>query len=138
MRKLTFIIIFLFAGASVFAQDGVNFSGNTMTTKETPPVWPGCEETTKAKKACFQEKLTQHLKESYQFPKDVNGKFIRGKSVVSFIINEEGNPEIKKVEGPSKELNAEAKRIILSIPKMKPGELAGKPTAVSYKVPFTF
>ncbi|WP_029037861.1 energy transducer TonB [Salinimicrobium xinjiangense] len=136
--KNLFLIVFLFAGATVFAQDGVNFSGNTMTTKETPPVWPGCEQSEKSKKACFQEKLVQHLKENYKFPKDADGKIIRGKSVVSFIINKEGQPEITKVEGPRKELNDEAKRIILSIPKMQPGELAGKPVAVSYKVPFTF
>lgn len=136
--KNLFLLLFLFAGATVFAQDGVNFSGNTMTTKETPPVWPGCEESTISTKACFQEMLTQHLKASYKFPKDADGKIIRGRSVVSFIINEEGKPVITKVEGEKAELNAEAKRIILSIPKMKPGELAGKPTAVKYKVPFTF
>lgn len=136
--KNFFLILFLFAGATLFAQDGVNFSGNSMTTKETPPVWPGCEKAEKSQDACFQEKLVQHLKANYKFPKDANGQFIRGKSTVSFIINAEGLPEIKKVEGPKKELNAEAKRIILSIPKMQPGQLAGKPTAVSYKVPFTF
>lgn len=136
MKKL-FLILFLFAGATVFAQEGVNISGNTLTTKEIPPVWPGCEKTENPK-ICFKEKLTRHLRENYKFPKDASGNLIRGKSVVSFDINERGMPEITKVEGPKQELNAEAKRIILSIPKMKPGELAGKPTAVSYKVPFTF
>ncbi|SOC78827.1 TonB protein C-terminal [Salinimicrobium sediminis] len=138
MMKKIFLILFLFTGAASFAQDGVNFSKNTMTTKEVPPVWPGCENSKASSKACFKEKLTQHLKEHYRYARDAEGNIIRGKSVVSFVINEEGRPVITKVEGPEKALNEEAKKIILAIPQMKPGELAGKPTAIKYKVPFTF
>lgn len=137
MKKLI-LMLFLFAGVTSFAQEGVNFSKNTVTTKELPPIWPGCEETTKARKACFTEKLTQHLKANYKYPKDANGDIIRGRSVVSFVINAAGKPEITTVEGPHPKLNEEAKRIILCIPKMTPGQLAGKPTAIKYKVPFTF
>lgn len=134
MKKLL-LIFFLFTAGTAFAQEGVSVSGNTITTKETPPVWPGCEE---GSKTCFKEKLTQHLKENYKFPKDAAGNYIRGKTVVSFVINKEGKPVVTKVEGLKKELNEEAKRIILAIPQMTPGQLAGKPTEVSYKVPFTF
>ena len=137
MKKL-FLILFLFTAGAVSAQEGVKVSKNTLTTKETPPVWPGCEESTKTSKACFMEMLTRHLKENYKFPKDKAGNYIRGKAVVSFVINKEGKPEIIKVEGPKKELNEEAGRIISLIPTMTPGQLAGKPTEVSYKVPFTF
>ena len=137
MKKLL-LLLFLFSAGSGFAQEGVKISGNTVTTKETPPIWPGCEETEKPSKVCFKEKLTQHLKETYKFPKDAAGNYIRGKAVVSFVIDKEGKPVVTKVEGPKKELNEEAKRIILAIPKMQPGQLAGKPTEVSYKVPFTF
>ena len=137
MKNVIILVFFLFTAAG-YSQDGVNFSKNTVTTKEVPPVWPGCEKSTKTTKACFQEKLTQHLKENYRFPKDAEGNIIRGRAVVSFIINEEGKPVIIKVEGPEKELNDEASRIIQSIPTMTPGELAGKPTAIKYKVPFTF
>lgn len=137
MKKL-FFVLFLFTAGSTFAQEGVSISKNTLTTRETPPIWPGCEEFSGASKDCFKQKLTQHLKENYKFPKDGGGNYIRGKAIVSFVINKEGNPVITKVEGPKKELNEEAKRIILSIPTMTPGQLAGKPTEVSYKVPFTF
>lgn len=137
MKKLFFVALMFFAAAGN-AQDGVNFSKNTITTKEVPPVWPGCEESSKSSKACFQEKLTEHLKANYRYPKDPEGNIIRGKAVVSFIINDEGKPVITKVEGPEKALNEEATKIILAIPKMTPGEVAGKPTAIKYKVPFTF
>ena len=136
MKKLL-LLLFIFSATTVFAQEGVKVSKNTITTKEIPPIWPGCE-TAEVSKACFKEKLTEHLKANYKFPKDASGNYIRGKAVVSFVIDEKGNPVVTKVEGPRKELNTEAKRIILCIPKMKPGQLAGKPTKVSYKVPFTF
>jgi protein TonB len=128
----------LFCGSIAFAQEGVSVKGNTLTTKQIPPVWPGCEGSAAEKKACFNKKLVEHMKANYKFPKDANGNMIRGKAVVSFNIDEEGKVDILSVEGPKKELNAEAKRIILAIPPMKPGEMAGKPTAVKYKVPFTF
>ncbi|WP_029035076.1 energy transducer TonB [Salinimicrobium terrae] len=137
MKKLLFGL-FLFTATTAFAQEGVSISKNTVTTKQIPPVWPGCEDFSGASKDCFKQKLTQHLQENYKFPKDAGGNFIRGKAVVSFVINEEGKAVITKVEGPKKELNEEARKIILSIPTMTPGQLAGKPSAVSYKVPFTF
>lgn len=137
MKKF-FLATFLLLSVVSFAQEGVTVKGNTVSSKEMAPVWPGCSGTEAEKKTCFNRKLTQHLKETYKFPKDAKGNFIRGKAIVSFNINEEGKVEILSVEGPSKELNEEAKRIILAIPPMKPGERAGQPIAVKYKVPFTF
>ena len=137
MRKLIFAAFFLFTSIG-FAQEGVNVKGNKLSTKEIAPVWPGCDGSEKEKKDCFNKKLVEHLKANYKYPKDATGNIIRGKSVVSFNIDEEGKVEILKVEGPRPELNAEAKKIILAIPKMKPGQLAGDAISVKYKVPFTF
>jgi protein TonB len=136
--KHLLLILFLFLGGAGFAQEGVKVKGNTLTTKEIPPVWPGCEDAAIEKKVCFKQKLTEHLKKNYKFPKDAQGNLVRGKAIVSFNVDEEGKIEILAVEGPKKELNAEAKRIILAIPQMKPGERAGKPVAIKYKVPFVF
>lgn len=134
--KNLFVIILLLTAASGFSQEGVSVKGNTLTTKDIAPVWPGCEET--PDKACFKAKLTEHLKANYKFPRDADGNIIRGKAVVSFNINEKGNVEILKVEGPHKSLNEEASRIIKAIPPMKPGKRAGKAVPVKYTVPFTF
>lgn len=132
------LLICLFTVSMGYSQEGVNFSQNTVITKEVPPVWPGCEAVEGSSKDCFQKKLNTHLKENYKYPRDAEGNVLRGTSVVSFVINKEGKPVITKVEGANKELNQEATRIILAIPKMTPGKLAGKPTAIKYKVPFTF
>lgn len=139
MKKI-FIIILLFTGSFAFAQEGVSVSGNKITSREIAPVWTGCEDTgsEKEKKECFNKKLVEHMKQHYKFPKDAEGNYIRGKTVVSFNINEKGEVDILSVEGPKQPLNKEAERIISLIPKMQPGERAGKPIAVKYKVPFTF
>ena len=137
MKKILFIFICLLS-TSAFAQTGVKVEGNTLSTRTIAPVWPGCEGNEAEKKTCFKQKLTQHLKENYKFPKNAKGELIRGKAVVSFNIDEQGKVEILSSEGPKKELNEEAKRIILAIPTMEPGHRAGKPVAVKYKVPFTF
>lgn len=137
MKKIL-VAFLLLAGGSTFAQTGVKAEGNTLTTREIAPVWPGCEGSEAAKKTCFKQKLVEHLKTNYKFPRDADGNIIRGKSVVSFNINTEGKVDIISVEGARKELNAEAKRIILAIPEMKPGERGGKPVPIKYTVPFTF
>ena len=137
MKKLLVVFTLLFS-TSAFAQEGVSVEGNKVTAREVAPVWPGCKGTEAEKKQCFQEKLVQHIKENYKFPRESEGNYIRGKSIVAFEINEKGKVELLKVKGASKALNDEAQRIILAIPPMKPGELAGKPIAVKYAVPFTF
>lgn len=137
MRRIL-ILFLLLVGGTTFAQTGVKAEGNTLTTRDIAPVWPGCEGNEATKKTCFKQKLVEHLKANYTYARDDQGQIIRGKSVVSFNVNEEGKVEILSVEGPKKELNAAAKKIILAIPQMKPGERAGKPVPVKYTVPFTF
>lgn len=137
MKRLIVAAIF-FVTSLGFCQEGVKVQGNTLSVREIAPVWPGCEGSESEKKACFNKKLAEHLKAHYKYPRDSEGNIIRGKAVVSFCINPEGKVEVQKVEGSKPELNAEAKRIILAIPEMKPGELGGKPAAINYKVPFTF
>ena len=136
--KKIFAIFLLFTGSLSFAQEGVKAEGNRISTREIAPVWDGCEGTEKEKKECFNKELVQHMKQHYKFPKDAEGNYIRGKAVVSFNINEKGKVEIISVKGPNSKLNEEARRIVSLIPGMKPGELAGKPIAVKYVVPFTF
>ena len=138
MKKTLFILILLLTTVSTFAQEGVSVKGNKISSREIAPVWTGCEGSEKEKKECFNQKLVAHIKQHYKFPKDANGNYIRGKAVVSFNINEEGKVDILKVEGPEQALNEEAKRIISLIPKMKPGERAGKPVPIKYTTPFTF
>ena len=140
MRNIFILAIILFS-TSLFAQEEWgNVVNNEVTLKEIAPVWPGCEAGDVAERdKCFNQKLTAHIKKNFKYPADAYKKNEQGKVTVEFIINEKGMVEVKKVSGGSKSLQDEARRNIMSIPKMsKPGMLGGKPRAISMIVPFTF
>mgnify|MGYP001169173806 FL=1 len=135
--KNIFLVALLFIGFGAVAQDDVSVEGNKVSMKETAPVWPGCE-ASEDTKACFNSMLMKHIKENYKYPKNENGEYIRGKATVSLVVNEEGKVVVKEVIGKHPKINKEAKRMIEAIPTMTPGQLAGKPRAISYKIPLTF
>lgn len=112
---------------------------NEVTLVELPPEWPGCEGDSAAElNKCFTTKLSQHISKNFKYPAEAYNNNVEGKVIVDFLINTDGNVEIISVTGGAPALQEEAKRNIMEIPQMKPGMLAGKPRAISYKVPFTF
>lgn len=125
MKKLLVITCFLIAGTGV------------MNAQQTSPVWPGCEGSEDVKK-CFNQKLSKHVQEHYEYPKNEAGEYVRGKVTVSFEINEEGKVIVNSVEGSEPKVNQAAKKMILEIPKMEPGTLNGEPDSRKFTVPFNF
>ena len=133
MKKLMFCF-FLLTGTFLFAQNDVEVKGNTVTVKEKAPLWPGCESSEDPKK-CFNQKLMEHVKSNYKYPRNDKGEFIRGKVVVKMHIDEEGKTVINTVKGDKKEIIAAVKEMLKKMPKMKPGTRGGKPTKISYTLP---
>lgn len=140
MKNLLILPIILLFTITVSAQEWGTVKGNTVTMKEIGPVWPGCEKGTAAQREnCFDQKLYAHISKNFRYPAEAYKKNDQGKVTVNFIINEKGMVEVTSVSGGSKALQEEAKRNIMSMPKMaKPGMLAGKPRAIKFTVPFTF
>ncbi|TQD39798.1 energy transducer TonB [Haloflavibacter putidus] len=134
MKKLLFTVLFLSFTAIGFSQ---TIKGNTVTSKEQAPIWPGCEDSNNAAN-CFNKMLAKHIQENYKFPKEYTKEDKGMRVIVSFIINKEGKPEVTEVTGGKKYLQEEAKRNIMLIPEMQPGSLNGKPKEIKYKVPFSF
>lgn len=89
-------------------------------------------------KACFKQSLAQHIGKNFRFPEGYKPGSVKEKVIISFVINEKGLPEVINVKGGTKALQEEAKRNIMSIPEMTPGQAGGKPKAIKYTVPFTF
>ncbi|QAA82998.1 TonB family protein [Aequorivita sp. H23M31] len=141
MKYLLILSLILVSGSTVFSQEEWgNVKANKVTLNEIGPIWPGCENDDAAKRSdCFDTKLIQHITANFKYPTDAYKKNEQGRVLVDFIINEKGVVEIQKVSGGTKALQNEAKRNILSIPKMsKPGMFAGKPRAIKFTVPITF
>ena len=138
--KNILIILGLIISTTAFAQEEWgDVNKNTLTMKEIAPVWPGCESSNVAKRDnCFDQKLTQHIIKNFKYPANEYKNNIQGRVVVEFVIDEKGIVAVKNVSGGSNGLQAEAKRNIMAIPKMKPGMLGGKPRAIKYTVPFNF
>jgi protein TonB len=138
--KKTLIILSLFVSTAIFAQEEWgDVQKNKVILKEIAPVWPGCENgSLEERDVCFDQKLMQHIAKNFRYPSSEYKNNIQGKVVVEFVINETGLVDIKHITGGTEALQAEAKRNILAIPKMKPGMLAGKPRAINFTVPFNF
>lgn len=116
-------------------QNGISVKGNTLTTREVPPTWPGCSGSITQKKNCFNQKLANHVVKGFKFPK---GHKPGTKVTVTFVIDKNGDAVVKKIAGGPKPLQDEVKRQIGSLPKMKPGHMGGTPREIQYTMPFTF
>ncbi|TDN90483.1 TonB family protein [Salegentibacter sp. 24] len=125
MKKLLFIACFVIGGITA-AQ-----------AQQTSPVWPGCEDAEDVK-ACFNQKLSQHVRENYEYPQTEDGDYVRGEVEISFTVNKKGEVIVQSVKGPEPKVNAAAKEMIEKIPDMEPGTLEGKPDDRNFTVPFKF
>lgn len=140
MKNILLLLCLLVSTAIFSQEEWGNLEKNELTMKEIGPIWAGCESgDANARGNCFNQKLAQHISKNFKYPAEAYKNNVQGKVIVEFIVNEKGMVEVKKVSGGTPELQAEAKRNILAIPKMaKPGMMGGKPRAIKFTVPFTF
>ncbi|MBT8252589.1 MAG: energy transducer TonB, partial [Bacteroidia bacterium] len=100
---------------------------------ENVPVFPGCKGQNNTElKACFQEKIQQHLLKHFRYPETALEMGIHGKVFVMFEINKQGLVSGIRTRGPDKLLEKEAARIMSLLPKMIPGKQRGKAVRVPY------
>lgn len=140
MKKALIIFGLLFTTVLFAQEEWGGVDKNKVTMREVAPIWPGCEGSdAQQRDNCFNQKLATHIAKNFKYPADEYKSNVQGRVVVEFVVNEQGIIEIKNISGGNAGLQAEAKRNIMSIPKMaKPGMLAGKPRAIQYTVPITF
>ncbi|WP_320018406.1 M56 family metallopeptidase [Labilibaculum manganireducens] len=83
--------------------------------------------------------LQKYIAESVRYPKDAREKGISGRVFVTFVVNKEGDViQAHVVRGVDPSLDAEALRVMNSIPKWTPGYEKGEAVNVSYTVPINF
>jgi len=85
------------------------------------------------------EKLIQFIEENTHLPKCVTDGKVQGRSVIQFVVDTDGSlSDFKVVRSLHKDCDAEAIRVLKTMPKWKPGMERGKPIRVKYTVPVQF
>lgn len=101
---------------------------SALTEAEKMPRFPG-----------GQGALMNYIAKNINYPQSSKDKNEQGIVVVRFIVTETGKvsePEVVKSVSPA--LDAEAVRVISSLPDFIPGRVGGKAVAVKYTLPITF
>jgi TonB family protein len=97
-------------------------------TVEEMPLFPGGD-----------IELLKYIGENTKYPESAAQQNIQGKVIVRFCVTPKGGISmISVLSGVSPELDAEAIRVVKSLPSFKPGMQSGKPVPVWYMVPINF
>jgi len=83
--------------------------------------------------------LMKFIQKNVRYPAIAKEYNITGKVYVSFIVDKKGNvTNVKIVRGVDKNLDAEAVRVVSSLPEYKPGKQRGKAVRVMFTIPINF
>jgi protein TonB len=95
---------------------------------EEMPAYPGGDST-----------LLAYISQNIKYPEIAKKNNIQGRVILRFCISSKGNVDrVSVLRGVDPEIDAEAVRVISSLPAFKPGKQGGKPVPVWYMVPVTF
>ncbi len=108
---------------------------------EQVPVFPGCENLSSndEQKKCMSDKISHFV--SKNFDTSLGKKLgLTGinRVIVQFRIDENGTIQDVRTRAAKPELEEEAKRVINSLPQMKPGKQKGRDISVMYSLPIAF
>jgi len=83
--------------------------------------------------------LMKYIQKNVKYPAIAKEYNITGKVYVSFIVDKSGSvTNVKIVRGVDKNLDAEALRVVKSLPKYKPGKQRGQAVRVMFTIPINF
>ncbi|MCX6256605.1 MAG: TonB family protein [Bacteroidia bacterium] len=109
-------------------EDELSEGTQVFTIVEEMPSFPGGEDS-----------LRSFIKKSLKYPEEAIKKGISGTVFVSFVIEPDGSVgDVKVVRSVHELLDAEAVRIIKSLPRWTPGKDRGKAVSVSFTIPVKF
>ena len=102
--------------------------GEIFMVVEEQPMFPG-----------GMEELMKYLQKEIKYPQEAIDKGIGGKVIVQFVVNTDGsicNDSVVKSVDPI--LDAEAIRVVRSMPNWTPGKQRGEPVRVRFTMPVAF
>ncbi len=85
------------------------------------------------------EECVRFLSRNIKYPVEAQKAGAQGRVILSFIVNKDGTiSDVEVMRSVSKELDAEAVRVVQSMPKWKPGKQRGQAVDVRFSMPVTF
>ena len=85
------------------------------------------------------EALFKFLKDNVKYPAEAMKNNIQGRVICSFVVNKDGSlSDVEIIRGTDQYLDAEAVRVIKSMPNWTPGMQKGKAVSVKYTLPINF
>lgn len=107
---------------------------------EDVPVYPGCKGSKAELKECLQDKISKHVNSKFNADLASELGLTPGikKIFVMFKIDKTGEITDIQARAPHKRLEAEAIRVVQSLPKMIPGKQRGRAVGVKYSLPIAF
>ncbi len=83
--------------------------------------------------------MRQFLQENIRFPEVDREMSSQGRVYLQFIVEKDGSlSDVRVARGVSKEFDAEAVRVVQSMPNWKPGEMKGEVVRCRMRLPITF
>lgn len=85
------------------------------------------------------KEMLKFLQENVKYPENAMKNNVQGRVIVQFVIEKDGTPtEFKVLRSVDPDLDAEALRVLQTMPKWKPGMQRGKIVRVKFTVPVSF
>ena len=85
------------------------------------------------------QELMKFLQTNIRYPKEAQARGLQGRVVVQFVVNKDGSIcEENVVKSVDPQLDAEALRIVRSMPTWTPGKQRGEAVRVRFTLPVTF
>jgi protein TonB len=85
------------------------------------------------------EEMMKFLQMNIQYPANAAKNKVEGRVILQFVVEKDGQiGEVKVARSVDPELDAEAVRVVKSMPNFVPGRQDGKPVAVWYTIPISF
>jgi TonB family protein len=114
------------SGLTLYNEDGSRFEG--LPTRRLAPEFPGGEQA-----------LIDYLAQHTNYPKEARRKGITGKVCVSYTVGEDGRVgQVRVLRSLSPDTDLEARRVVESLPRFRPGREYNVPTSFTYTVPIYF
>ena len=103
-------------------------ANEVLSTAEVAPQYPG------GSAAMFK-----YISDNMQYPSQAEQNGVQGRVMVQFVVRKDGTiTDVTVIRGVSEELDAEAVRLVKSMPKWIPGKQGGQVVNVSYTLPVMF